>query len=85
MKIKYVHWSEPDREKIFDTEQAYRNSAGLRNLLNDTRTQEECDAWELKHLEEDKQKGYILSYEVMKEEEYAEMVNTARNGVLPHC
>lgn len=71
MKIKYVHFSESDKEKIFDTEKAYKKRP-LINILTGLfdekvlkQTQEEYDKQELEHMEKDRKKGYILSYEVL--------------------
>lgn len=60
MKIKYIHVSDPTIEKIHDTEQAFKNPPRV------FRTQEEFDAHTLKLFERDKEKGIILSYEVME-------------------
>lgn len=58
MIIKYIHYSEPKKVKIYDT---------VKTLLKNPfykMTQEEFDALELRNMERDKTKGYILSYEV---------------------
>ena len=71
MKIKYVHFSEPEKEKIHDTEIAYqkRNFISLKTGLIDMeklrQTQEEFDIQQVEFMERDKKKGYILSYEVV--------------------
>lgn len=62
MKIKYVHFSEPDKTKIHDTEIA------LRKNLFITKSQKEFDDFTLRLMERDKQKGHILSYEIINEE-----------------
>lgn len=59
MKIKYIHFSDPETEKIYDTEVSL-----LRNPFIH-KTQEEFDQFELENMERDKNKGYILSYEVI--------------------
>jgi len=59
MKIKYVHFSEPNEEKIYDTEDALRKNPFYKM------TQEKFDELELKHMERDKEKGHILSYEIL--------------------
>lgn len=60
MLIKYTHWSEPEREKIYDTEKALRNNP----FINES--QEEFDAWTMERLAKDKDGGLILSYEILK-------------------
>lgn len=60
MKIKYVHFSEPENEKIYDTEVALKRNPSIH------KTQEEFDQFELRHMERDKSKGYILSYEIIE-------------------
>lgn len=57
MKIKYIHFSEPNKVKIYDTEVALKKSPYKM-------PQEKFDKIELQHMERDKQKGYILSYEI---------------------
>ena len=61
MKIKYVHVSDPTTEKIHDTEKAFKNSPRVFN------TQEEFDVHTLQLFERDKERGIVLSYEVLKE------------------
>lgn len=62
MKIKYVHFSEPESEKIFDTVKAYKNRVSFGNETIRKQTQEDYDQQTLKKMEEDKQSGIILSY-----------------------
>ena len=62
MKIKYIHFSEPNKTKIYDTKIALKKNPFYRM------TQEEFDKLELSNMEENKQKGYVLSYEVINEE-----------------
>ena len=66
MIVKYRHVSEPNIEKIHNTERAFKN---LRSPFNPYRckTQEEFDAFTLRHLAKDKENGIIISYEVMEE------------------
>ena len=72
MKIKYIHLSNPEEEKVM-------NSVTLRNVDENfarnlfgnsakTRTQEEYDEWLLKKLKKEKIEGKILRYEIIKEE-----------------
>ena len=58
MKIKYRHSSEPDKIKIYDTKVALKNNPFIRL------SQETFDKMEIEHMERDKEKGYILSYEI---------------------
>ena len=59
MKIKYIHKSNPNMEKIHDTEKAKRNNPFIH------KTQEEFDKFTLRLLEKDKANGYILSYQII--------------------
>lgn len=60
MKIKYVHFSEPKKVKIYDTEIALKKNSFYRM------SQEKFDELELKHMEECKANGRILSYEILQ-------------------
>jgi hypothetical protein len=62
MKIKYIHSSNPNKEKIYDTEKALKNNSFYHM------TQKEFDEMELENMERDKKDGYIISYEVLQEE-----------------
>ena len=70
MKIKYIHFSEPQKEKIFNTQQAYKN---MQFAINDTNTklykksQKEFDKMYQEIFAEDKEKGVVLSYEIIEE------------------
>ena len=59
MLIKYIHVSEPEREKMHDTVKALKNNPFI------TKSQKEFDDFTLRKLAEDKQKGIIISYEVV--------------------
>lgn len=68
MKIKYVHFSEPEKEKVLDTKNSYRGHVNfVRMFFPDTspKTPEEWDAFELSKLKRELEKGYILSYEAI--------------------
>lgn len=62
MIIKYVHSSDPETEKFFDTEKVFNNTSNP-HVHN---TQEELDEFELRHFATDKELGIILSYEVVR-------------------
>lgn len=64
MKIKYIHASDPTTEKIFDTTKVFNNP----NNPHVHDTQEELDAFELRHFATDKELGIIIDYEILKEE-----------------
>ena len=59
MLIKYIHWSEPEMEKIHDTTLALKNNPFI------TKSQKEFDDFTLQKLAEDKERGIIISYEVV--------------------
>ena len=63
MKIKYIHTSDPTTEKIYDTIKAFNNPNNPRVF----KTQEEFNAFELKHFAKDKEQGTIISYEIIAE------------------
>lgn len=69
MKIKYVHSGDPGIEKIHDTEKSLEGCAGFLHTMGSHPTQEEWDEQELSRFEQDKGKGLILSYSVIKESE----------------
>ena len=58
MIIKYIHASEPEREKTYDTEKSLKNNPFI------DKTQKEFDEWELEHIKQDKN---ILFYAVITE------------------
>ena len=57
MIIKYIHTSEPEREKTYDTEKSLKNNPFI------DKTQKEFDEWELEKFKTDKN---ILFYEVVQ-------------------
>lgn len=59
MLIKYIHCSDPEREKIHDTISVLKNNPFI------TKSQNEFDDFTLRKLAEDKEKGIIISYEVV--------------------
>lgn len=65
MLIRYIHAASPKQEKIHNTQKAFRNSSWFFRGINANITQEEYDAQELAHMEQDKQRGVILSYEII--------------------
>ena len=64
MIVKYIHISDPTTEKLYDTEKVFRNPNNPRVF----KTQQEFDAFELNHFAENKKRGIIISYEIIKEE-----------------
>ena len=66
MKIKYVHFSEPENEKIFNTVKAYKNRVTFGSEAIRKQTQEDYDQQTLKKMEKDKQSGIVLSYEIVE-------------------
>ena len=67
MKIKYVHFSEPEQEKVFDTQKSYRDHVGFVKLFlgGEPKTPEEWESFELSNLKRKLEQGHILSYEVV--------------------
>ena len=65
MKIKYTHISDPETEKIHDTAVALAKLPSMLKSRNPT--QSEFDAFELDLLKRDKERGIVLSYEIINE------------------
>lgn len=68
MLIKYIHSSEPTKEKIFDTVKAFNNMEWARNdsfTKLYKKTQSDFDEIYKEKFAEDQQKGVILSYEII--------------------
>ena len=59
MKVKYVHFSEPEVEKIHDTKRALKNNPFIHM------TQKEFDEFTLRKFEQNFNEGYILRFEVI--------------------
>ena len=74
MTIKYVHSNDPKKEKIFDTEQAYKNMM-FAILDPDTKlygkTQAEFDEIYKGIFQRDKEKGIVIEYEIITDKENA--------------
>lgn len=62
MFIKYIHASEPETEKIYDTVKVYNNPNNGPRVFN---AQKDFDAFELQHFAKDKEKGIVISYEIV--------------------
>lgn len=65
MKIKYTHIADPETEKIHDTAIAFAKLPPIFRSVNNTQTK--FDNHTLYLLERDKEKGIILSYEIIDE------------------
>jgi len=65
MKIKYTHIADPETEKIHDTVIAFSKLPDILRSVNDTQTK--FDDFTLYLLKRDKEKGIILSYEIIDE------------------
>ena len=61
MIIDYVHFSSPNVKKAYDTVIALKANPSIKM------SQDDFDKMELEHMERDRKKGYILSYEVIQE------------------
>ena len=61
MLIKYVHASEPETEKTYDTVKALKNNPFI------TLFQNEFDEMEMYRFEKDKKNGVITWFEIVKE------------------
>lgn len=65
MLIRYIHAADPKKEKVHNTQKAYRNSSWIFTATNSQISQEEYDQTELSNFKRDKKKGLILSYTVL--------------------
>ncbi len=61
MKIKYVLAGRPDLEKVYDTEIALKRNSFI------AMSQERFDKLELARMKYDKERGLLLSYEVIED------------------
>lgn len=57
MIIKYIHFSDPETEKTYDTEKALKNNPFI------NKSQKEFDEMELEKFQKDKDAGYILRFQ----------------------
>lgn len=65
MKVKYRHISDPNTKKVYDVIKAWK---GLPNFITGKpKSLEQFEQEELNRFSEDKKKGTILEYEVIKE------------------
>lgn len=69
MKIRYRHYHTPDVVKIYDTEKSLKANEGFFRMLGEVPTQEKFDEHELELLKRDQERGVILWWEVVKEDE----------------
>lgn len=70
MKIKYIHFTEPEKEKVCDSVALNERDTNFRRAFfsgpwDPMRPQEKYDKYLLEKMEKDKEMGYILSYQVM--------------------
>lgn len=65
MKIKYVWYDQPRVEKVFDTERDFNT---MPYVFKKHVTQEEYDKWHLRNFAERKERGLVLTYEVVANE-----------------
>ena len=65
MLVRYVHHSNPETEKICDTQKTFRGCSGFLYGVGAKKTQEEWDKEELERFERDLKRGHILSYSVV--------------------
>lgn len=68
MKIKYVHSSDPNTEKVMDSRKQQRIDENIGRLFSiERKTPEEYDRYLLEKLEKEKTKGRIIRYEIVEE------------------
>lgn len=71
MKIKYVYFENPEKEKEVDFDLLYRQYEKFHNAFFDgeKKTKEEWEKEELERLKKKVKKGIILSYRIVEEGE----------------
>ena len=62
MRIQYIHSTEPDKIKYFDTEKAYKNMP----FILSRPTLSEYEAIELNNFEKNKLSGIIKDYKIVR-------------------
>lgn len=68
MKIKYVHSSDPNTEKVMDSREQQRKDESIGRIFgNESKTPEEYDRYLLEKLEKEKTEGRIIRYEIVEE------------------
>ena len=68
MKIKYVHSSDPNTEKVMDSRKQQRTDENAGRIFGiERKTPEEYDRYLLKKLEKEKAEGKIIPYEIVEE------------------
>lgn len=70
MKIKYVHFSDPETERTCDSVRLNEMDTFFRRSFftgpeDPMKPQEEYDKYLLEKMEKDKERGYLLSYRVI--------------------
>lgn len=66
MKIKYVHSSDPNTEKVMDSRKQQRIDENAGRIFGiERKAPEEYDRYLLKKLEKEKAEGKIIRYEIV--------------------
>lgn len=73
MKIKYRHWEQPDKEKIYDSVQDYRFCPSL-TADEFPLSQIEFDIQQLKNCRRKKEKGIMLEFTVVDTKDFVDRV-----------
>lgn len=66
MKVRYVWFDDPDTEKVVDFDQLYEFDKCYHKMLGVSIERQEYTEWQLKLLAEKKERGLVLSYEVIE-------------------
>lgn len=67
MKIRYIHASNPGKERIYNTDDAYKNLLEFWKSTGVEKTREQFANEELVRFQENHFKGFIISFEVIEE------------------
>ena len=68
MIVKYIHCSDPKKEKIYDTVSSSIGCMGLLRVMGGIPEQRDWDEMDITRFEDDKRRGIVLWYEIMSEE-----------------
>lgn len=67
MKIKYIWFDEPTKEKVYDTAKGYEEHTRMSMFLHlQPMTKQEWDDFEKRKIEEKRKQGLVLAYEIIK-------------------
>ena len=67
MKISYIWFDSPGKQKIYDTENGYKEHLKFSKFLKmEPMTMQEFNHYQLMNFKLKKEKGYVLTYAIME-------------------